>query len=394
MKLLIYSHFFAPSIGGVENIALSLAQGLAELRTTDGLPRFTLSVVTQTPAGAFDDRSLPFAVLRQPSPWRLWSIIRASDVIHLAGPALLPLLLARLARKPVVIEHHGYQAVCPNGLLFHHPSRSACPGHFKLHNYRECFRCNRQNESSGKSLRLLLLTFLRRALCNTVVFNIAPTSHVAARNDLRSSKVISHGIENRNGEQPFGQHKALNPSLFAYVGRLVQEKGLFVLLEAVQVLRQSGCEVLVRVIGDGPERSNLQMGIASSDLHRNFSVTGFLLGEQLDSALLDVGTIVMPTLMEETAGLAAMEQMMRGRLVIASDTGGLGEVVGSTGLRFPPGDALALAECMRQVVRNPEMITSLGARARERALNIFTRPAMIDAHANVYQSAGASRNAS
>jgi hypothetical protein len=42
-------------------------------------------------------------------------LIRRANVVHLAGPALLPLLLARLFRKPVVVEHHGYQAICPNG---------------------------------------------------------------------------------------------------------------------------------------------------------------------------------------------------------------------------------------------------------------------------------------
>ncbi len=71
MKLLLYTHFFAPSVGGVETIVLSLARGLAELRTVDNRPRFELTVVAKTPAGDFDDGSLPFRVVRNPGCARI-----------------------------------------------------------------------------------------------------------------------------------------------------------------------------------------------------------------------------------------------------------------------------------------------------------------------------------
>src|SRR6516164_6831573 len=84
MKLLFYSHFFAPSVGGVETIVLSLARGLAELRTAEGLTEFDLTLVTETPAGDFDDRSLAFKVVRRPSLRQLLKMISSSDIVHLA----------------------------------------------------------------------------------------------------------------------------------------------------------------------------------------------------------------------------------------------------------------------------------------------------------------------
>jgi hypothetical protein len=66
VKLLFYSHYFAPSIGGVETLILSLAKGLAELRVARGLGEFELTFVTGTPAEDFDDCLLPFRVLWQP----------------------------------------------------------------------------------------------------------------------------------------------------------------------------------------------------------------------------------------------------------------------------------------------------------------------------------------
>src|SRR5258707_4041765 len=66
MKLLIYSHFFVPSIGGVETIVLSLARGLAEVRAEQGRMEFDITLVTQTPAGGHDDTALPFRAVRGP----------------------------------------------------------------------------------------------------------------------------------------------------------------------------------------------------------------------------------------------------------------------------------------------------------------------------------------
>jgi len=96
MNLLIYSHYFAPSVGGVESIVQSLASGIAELRTANGDREFNVTVVTETPAGSYDDTKFPFRVVRRPGAFRLWQLVRASDVIHSAGPAFLPMLLAWL----------------------------------------------------------------------------------------------------------------------------------------------------------------------------------------------------------------------------------------------------------------------------------------------------------
>jgi glycosyltransferase involved in cell wall biosynthesis len=124
MKLLVYSHYFAPSVGGVETIVLALARGLAELPDSGGAQQFQVTLVTQTPAGNYDDSALPFRTIRQPDFVQLWHLVRNSDVVHVAGPALAPLIFGLVARKPLVVEHHGFQTICPNGQLL---SRRPCP---------------------------------------------------------------------------------------------------------------------------------------------------------------------------------------------------------------------------------------------------------------------------
>jgi glycosyltransferase involved in cell wall biosynthesis len=386
MKLLIYSHFFPPSIGGVETIVLSLARGLAELRDSNGTPQFEITLVTQTSAGNYADAALPFRVVRQPSFFQLWRLIRNSDLVHAAGPAFSPLLLARLARKPLVIEHHGYQATCPNGLLFHHPSQSVCRGHFEAGNYLECLRCNKESEGPVGSLRLLASAFLRRAGSQGAAANIAPTAYVASRQGLPRTKVIVHGVEQPSGvRQVSPESTAIEGRSFAYLGRLVVEKGVSVLLEATRLLHAEGHDVQVLLIGDGPDRARLEKQIAALHLEKNVRLTGFLSAAALESKLRSVAAIVIPTIMEETAGLAAIEQMARGRLVIASAIGGLGEIVNGAGLTFPPNDPAALAEAMRKILLEPGLAASLGASARQHVLLSFSLGGMIDAHARIYR---------
>jgi glycosyltransferase involved in cell wall biosynthesis len=384
MNLLIYSHFFAPSVGGVETIVQSLAAGIAELRTLNGDREFNVTVVTETAADAYDDNKLPFRVVRRPGVIPMWRLVRASDVIHTAGPAFLPMFLAWLSRRRLVIEHHGYQATCPNGLFVHQPDRSICPGYFQAGRYSECFQCLRSEFLSGWTAgKLLALMFPRHWLARVAMTNIAVTAHVNRRQKLPHTKVVYHGIKD-----PLPIPERLQPSqklCIAYVGRLVPEKGITVLLEAAKILKTEGHDFEIRIIGDGSERIKLEEFIHREKLESVISITGFLTGDAFVHALQDVTVVVMPSTWEETAGLAAIEQMMRGRLVIAADIGGLAEVLGDTGLKFPPGNTVSLANCLRSVIENPALIGAYGEKARSRALQVFQRSEMLVGHARIYR---------
>jgi glycogen synthase len=387
MKLLLYSHSFAPNVGGVETIVRSLACGLAELRAVGNGPPFELTLVTETLAGDFEDRALPFPVVRRPGVLALKRLIDAADVIHLAGPALLPLFLARLSRKPVVLEHHGYQSICPNGLLLHQPDGAICPGHFQARRYNKCVRCQSAELSRLKSIVQLLLMFPRNLLARRVACNIAVSRHVSERIALPRSRVVYHGIENTSqpefavAEIPTMQGKLR----FAYVGRLVAEKGVPVLLQVVEILKRERHEFELLVIGDGPRRADLEALTARAGLGGCVQFTGLLEGRKLAEALGSVHVVVMPSVWEETAGLAAIEHMMRGRLVIASKIGGLLETIGDCGITCLPGDAEDLARCMREVLRDRSLVATLGHQGRERAQSFFLRDRMIADHAGIYR---------
>lgn len=375
MKLLIYSHAFAPQVGGIETFALNLARGLGKTDPAQDIDNFTITVITQVPGSEKDISDTgTFRIVRKPSPAELWRLVGDADRILLAGPAILPLVFALVRRKVLIVSHHGYQSICPNGMLFQFPAQACCPGHFAAGRYWECVKCNAPQDKIVGSIRALSLTFVRRALCWLASSNVAVSQHAAMRIALPRLHVIRNGVPDvPPSSRLFAPvDPAQAPVVFAYVGRLVTEKGVSVLVRAIRVLKDWGCRFQVLIIGDGPERGALQTLATSLSVDDEVRFLGFQSEFELQESMNRVSVLVMPSVCEDVAPFSVLEQMMKGRLVIGSKIGGIAEEVGEAGLTFEPGNATALAERMRQAIEQPYLIETFGKQARERALAWYT----------------------
>jgi glycosyltransferase involved in cell wall biosynthesis len=384
MKLLLYSHYFAPSVGGVESIVFSLARGLADLRDSTGTPQFELTLVTQFPSGNYDDRVNSFRTVRKPRFVQLWRLVRSSDIVHVAGPALAPLFLGLLDRKPVVVEHHGFQTICPNGQLLIEPACAPCPGHFMAGRHVECLRCN-SGQGWLASGKLWLLTFVRRFLCAHVAANITPTKWLGGELHLPQSTTIPHGLEAPEA-RPHSEPRGV-PPILAFQGRLVTTKGVRLLFEAARILRKQGQPFELLIIGDGPERGSLEHFAREAQLDAQVRFAGRLDGAQLEAALAQSSAVVVPSLGGEVFGLVVAENMLRALPVVASDLGAFVEVLGDAGFIFRNGDAAALAAALSRLLDDPSLAVRLGRAARERALGFCIKSRMMEAHTRVYLSA-------
>lgn len=380
MKILIYVGNWAPAVGGIETITMDLARGLAAPRTAAGARETRVVVATRTPAGTMDDAALPFRVVRRPGLWQLLGLMRDADVVHLAGPMIAPLMLAILARRPLVVEHHGFQPSCPNGLLVHTPTASPCPGHFMAGRYRECLRCNAARGAPRNAL-MFLLTCYRRWLCRRATVNIMPTRWLGTLLDLPRTTTVLHGL---SASAPVATSDAQTPT-FAFLGRLVSAKGVHVLLDAARQLKSEGLKFRLKVIGDGPERERLQAFARTHGLDE-VAFLGALPNAEVERELKEASVMLMPSFGGEVFGLVALESMLRGKLVIVSDIGALAEVVGDAGLVCPIGDVDAWASAMRRVIQDPELRAALGRKAYDRAVQHFSSEQMIAGHLQVYES--------
>jgi glycogen(starch) synthase len=383
VKLLLYSHYFAPSIGGVETIVMSLARGLAELRTPDGAREFELTLVTQTPREKFDDSSLPFAVMRQPGFWTLWRLVRSSDVLHVAGPALAPVILGLFARRAVVIEHHGFQTICPTGQLFIESRGEPCPGHFMAGRHTECWKCDQAMGWFG-SRKLWLFTFVRRFLSKRVVANIMPTRWLGTQLNLPRATTIHHGLTRIESAEKIESHGARVP-VIAFQGRLVTTKGARVLLEAAELLCEQKQEFSVVFIGDGPDRQSLEHLANQPPLLGRVQFTGKLAPAELEIKLREATVVVVPSLGGEVFGLVVAENMQRGLPVVASDLGSFVEVLGDTDTIFRTGDATDLATKTSELLQSLPRMKTIGNSGKDRANKYFQVSRMVGEHQLLYQ---------
>ena len=381
MKLLIYARDWAPSVGGVQTIVKTLADGLAEWSSKHSEAPIEVTLLTQTPAGSMNDSQLPYRVVRKPGLMDFIREIRKADVVHLAGPTLVPLVIGYLLRKPMVIEHHGFQTICPNGQLVYEPTQTLCPGHFMARRYGECIRCN-SKLGGVTSVKMWMLTFPRRWFSQRVSANIVPTSWLGALLQLNRSKTILHGLPPRKSS-PERRATTTVPT-FVFLGRLVSTKGVRVLIEAAGLLKAKHHDFRVRIIGDGPERPELEKLVRDLGIQNYIQFIGYVPDEQLEEHLADATAVVMPSLGGEVFGLVAAENMQLGRLVIASNIGALSEVLGDAGMTFATGDAEGLAQCMERIIADPSLSEKIGQEAFARVAQTFAVDQMVSNHLGVY----------
>jgi glycogen synthase len=388
ISLLIYSHDWFPQVGGIQTVTLSLATGLAEWGKTHPGASIDVIFVTQTASDGMDDSRFSFRVVRRPGARELFRLIRSADVLQIEGPSMLPLAFGWLLRKPVILRHHGYQSICPNGLLIYGPDRRVCPGQFMARRYHKCLECNSKEYGWLGSLRSLALTFPRRWLARRTTVNVGVSPHVARRAALPRTRVIWNGVAHQRVSTAdvteIAPAPVRRPPCFAFLGRLVAEKGVPILLQACRQLANQNLDFRLRIVGDGPERQNLECLAKDLNLADQTEFTGSIPATEISAVLKDVIAVIMPSTWEDVSPLVAIEQMMQSRLLVASDIGGLGDMVDGVGLKFPAGDAAALAARMRQALDDPAMAADLASRGRNRALEKFTEDQMVSEHLHVY----------
>jgi glycosyltransferase involved in cell wall biosynthesis len=185
------------------------------------------------------------------------------------------------------------------------------------------------------------------------------------------------------GEETTHQTLSGTP-VIVFVGRLVTTKGLRVLFEAAKILQEQNRPFELLVIGEGPERAALEQFARDSRIATQVRFAGCLDGEQVDQALAQASAVVVPSIAGEVFGLVVVENMLRGLPLVTSNLGSFIEVLGDTGLTFRSGEAADLAAALARLLDDPSFASVLGRRARQRALDFYSKGRMIEAHLRVY----------
>ena len=169
-------------------------------------------------------------------------------------------------------------------------------------------------------------------------------------------------------------------------GRLSPEKGFDVLVEAAARVPNAG----FILFGEGTERPRLEGMIRSLKLEDRFKLAGFT--GNLDSYLPWADLVVLPS---HTEGLpnVALEASAAGVPVVATAVGGTPEVIadGETGFLVPPGNAIALAEKINELLADDSLRKQFGEAGRKRMRELFTFEAQAKQYLALFDSLGVQR---
>lgn len=154
--------------------------------------------------------------------------------------------------------------------------------------------------------------------------------------------------------------KAASGDEIVFVGRLKEQKGVHILLEAAAELDES-----IRIVGDGPDRSRLESLADQLDIDTTF--VGEVPSDEVTDHLLHGRLFVLPSVRGEGLPNAMLEAMAVGLPVVVTDTGGVADAVSTAEIGFvvDPGDVDALAERLRFLCDNDSERRAMGAQARQ-----------------------------
>jgi glycosyltransferase involved in cell wall biosynthesis len=366
MKILLYSYTFLPALGGIEVVSATLAEHLVSLG-------HQCSVVTETASDAPD--SFTYQVFRQPSFKERIALVRSHDIVHSNGASMALFFYAKLSGKPFMWTHGGYQLSCIDGLGWVDGEKAPL-------NPWESLKFHRHRSGLAFAVKEGFKLALRRWVGKRVAANVAVTHWVAKRQPLPHQVVIYN---------PFPLEKFVPsdkiPKIydFIYLGRIVSEKGVPVLLHAFSILVKKNDKLSLAIIGDGNWKEKMEMLARELGIEANTFFMGKKSGKELTDAVLQAKIAVIPSLWEEPMGGVALEMMSAGLNVIVSKNGGLAECVGKAGLVFDNGNERQLADCMEHLHQDTFLQALQKSEATEQLIK-FLPVKLVEEYVSLYES--------
>jgi glycosyltransferase involved in cell wall biosynthesis len=163
--------------------------------------------------------------------------------------------------------------------------------------------------------------------------------------------------------------------------RLVAKNGVEYLVRALPLIKRELC-VKAYIAGDGPLRQHLENLARTLGVRDDIEFMGSVENAKMPAVYSSADVVVIPSLIEATS-IAALEAMSCARVVAASRTGGLPEIIDdSVGILFDPGSPEAVSKAVIDAGRTDR--AALGRAARERVVANWSMKSMVDVHLDVY----------
>ena len=335
MNILFTSHFFYPSVGGIEVISEILTQYFQG-------SGHSLRLITKSDGNFKEDNyRYGFRILRNPSVPKLLECYNWADIIFQNNIEVRQLWPNLLYRKPLVI---GLQT---------------------------WIRSSDGHNGFVESLKRLSLK---------CAAHVIACSHAVMVDSLHSATVIGNPYDSDLFRVMSIKRKSRS---IVFLGRLVSDKGADLLINSFANLHDS--LATLTIIGEGPERSYLESLVKSLHIVDRVTFLGGMQGISLVEELNQHEIMVVPSLWREPFGIVALEGLACGCVLLASDGGGLPDAVGNAGLLFKRGDTNDLVNKLRNMLNNTSMRVSLRNNAQSH-LKAFSKEFVSGRYLSILES--------
>lgn len=364
MRVLFWSDWFLPHIGGVETFSARLLPALVsrghEVTVVAGhhQPGFP----DQVDYGGVTVRRFWFhQILAAASVEgvaeaiagvaRLKGLV-APDLIHLntLGPSVI-FHLASSARRPV-----------PVLLTMHSPVQEDATNDDTL--YRRALRSADFVNCNSRAVRADLCRLLPEMGSRSAVtyYGMDPPALEAAPRPLSIPRVLAYG-------------------------RLVEDKGFDLAIRAFALVVRTLPAARLVLAGDGPARPELERLAGECGVSDSVDFVGAVRPEDVPALINTASLVVVPSRWAEPFGLVALEAALMARPVVAARVGGLAEAVedGATGILVDPEDFVALARSILHLLRDSAAADRMGWAGQARARRRFGWKRCVDDYEHLYQ---------
>jgi glycosyltransferase involved in cell wall biosynthesis len=325
-------------------------------------------------------------------------IAHIHNIHHEISLSILPVL--KKHKIPVVQTLHDYQIICPNYKLY---SQGKICEKCQKHKYYKCFlnKCVRDSYSVSLFVALENYFYWLSRIYDKIDIFIAPSKFLKNKfiefgipenkivylpNFMEAQKCHSFSLcHSRESGNPlvnddelknkreiikeFRNNKNENFSskqnnYLLYFGRLSEEKGVDVLIKAMLLINKN---IKLKIVGNGPEKENLKKITEKLKINNQIEFFGYKNQNELKEIIKNSLAVVTPSQWYENCPLSILEAFSFGKPVIASNLGGIPELIknGGNGFLFEPGNAKDLSEKINSLFENSERINSMGKFAQE-----------------------------
>lgn len=322
-RLCIVTHTFLPHVGGIERVVYEQSKRLLQqgfnvtvLTSRMGTARSYwidgIRVRCYDSLNAAFGLGIPYPIPQITSFGTFYKCIISSDLIHVHGhPYLSSLYAAKLARflgKPVVLTQHNTFIEYESGFWDHVEwVNDAAVGKQVLNNSDRVI-------TVSNATRRYVLSLGADSRRLSVLHNGVNVDRFRPQSVLREEMRSKLGI-------PVGAMVVLT------VRRLVYKNGIDTLIESARIALKQNSSLVFLAVGTGPDREAVKAKVQQLGISRSFMFTGFVSDSDLPSYYNAADVFVLPSKSGEGLPLVALEAMSTGLPVVATNVGGIAEVL-------------------------------------------------------------------